>query len=104
MPDDEIIKHGRDEKVDIVRPIVLEDVSAAHDAYQIIVSTSGNPISAKRVSAETRALQCTGQMSEATIQKLSQNLGGSLQKAGEPQGQEATSFEATYGLGKVLPK
>jgi len=103
MPGDDIAEQGRDKEVDIVRAIVLEDVSAAQDAYQVIASTNGNPLSATRVSAETRAVQWIGQMTEATIQQLSRDQGNSLQKVSEPQGQEATSF-ATYGPGKTLPK
>jgi hypothetical protein len=38
MPSDVITEHGRDEKVDIVRAIVLEDASAAQCAHQVISS------------------------------------------------------------------
>lgn len=104
MPADDITEQGRDEEVDVVRAIVLEDVSAAQDAHQVIVSTSGNPVSATRVSAETRALQWAGQMSDDTVQQLSRGRGSSPQEVREPEGQKAASFEATYGRGKALPK
>jgi hypothetical protein len=44
------------------------------------VSTDENPISATRVSAETRAVQWIGQMAEATIQPLSRDQENSLQR------------------------
>jgi hypothetical protein len=103
MPGDNIAEQGRNKEVDIMRAIVLEDVSAAQDASQVILSTHNNPISATRVSSETRAVQWTGQMAEATIQQLSRDQGNSLQKVSQPQGQNATSFEA-YGPGRIIPK
>jgi hypothetical protein len=103
MPVDLIAEPGRDKEVGIVRAIVLEAVSAAEDASQLIVSTNNNPISATRVNAEARAVQWIGQMADASIQQLSRDQGNSLQKVGEPQGQQATGF-AAYGPGKTLPK
>ena len=103
MPGDDIAKQGRDKEVDIVRAIVLEDVSAAQDASQVIASTHNNPISATRVSAEAVAVQWTGQMADASIQQLSRDRGNRLQTVSEPQGQNATSFEA-YGPGRTIPK
>jgi hypothetical protein len=53
-----------------VRTNVFEDVSAAEDADQIIVSTFGDLISAKRVTAGVGATQWLGQMSDAALQDL----------------------------------
>ncbi|KAG0644998.1 hypothetical protein D0Z07_9214 [Hyphodiscus hymeniophilus] len=102
MPGDDMAEQGRDTNVDVVRAVVLEDVSAAEDASQVIVSTHNNPISATRVSAETRAVQWTGQMAEASIQQLSRDRGNGLQTISEPQRQTTTSFGA-HGPGRTVP-
>ena len=49
---------------------VFEDVSAAQDARQAIVSTSGDVICAKRVSAGVGATQVLGTVSDASFQLL----------------------------------
>lgn len=63
------------EHVDKVRTNVFEDVSAAQDAHQVIVSTLADLISAKRVTAGVGARQWLGQMSDATVQQLARSQG-----------------------------
>jgi len=52
---------------------VMEDVSIAEDGQQVIVSTIGDLISAKRVTAGNRSIQLLGQMSDASLQQLFKN-------------------------------
>jgi hypothetical protein len=63
------------EHVDKVRTNVFEDVSAAQDAHQLIVSTFGDLISAKQVTAGAGATQWLGQISDATLQQLTRSRG-----------------------------
>ena len=63
------------EHVDKVRTNVFEDVSAAQDAHQLIVSTFGDLISAKRVTADAGATQWLGQISDAALQQLTRSRG-----------------------------
>lgn len=53
----------------------FEDVAMDDDGHQIIVSTLGDLISAKHVKAGARSKQWLGQMSDASLQHLSQNQG-----------------------------
>ena len=61
-------------KADQVRNNDFEDISAAEDAQQV-VTTLEDSISARRVTAGNRATQWLGQMSDATLQQLSRDLG-----------------------------
>jgi Fungal N-terminal domain of STAND proteins len=63
------------EHADQVKTNVFEDVSAAKDAHQVIVSTLGDLISAKRVTAGVGATQLLGQMSDASLQQLLKGRG-----------------------------
>jgi hypothetical protein len=79
----------RDKMVDRVPTLVFEDVLAAEASCQIIISENGDSILARKVTSETRALQCLGQMSETTVQQLSQDhytRDATEQKGKEPQG------------------
>ena len=51
---------------------IFEDISAAHDARQAIVSTSGDPIFARQISAGAGALQILGHVSDTSFQLLLQ--------------------------------
>jgi len=57
------------------RSNVFEDVSMADDGYQVMVSTVGDLISAKRITAGARSLQIMGQMSDDSLQNISRNYG-----------------------------
>lgn len=54
---------------------VFGEVSAAEDAHQVAVSTNGDLISARKVTAAVRAWQCLGQMNDVSLQLLSQAQG-----------------------------
>lgn len=96
------------EHADQVRTNVFEDVSAAQDARQVIVSTLGDLISAKRVTADTGAEQWLGQMSDATVQELAKSRGVSLgsdyrtAKGTQEKNEGIARFEDQYGFGHKL--
>jgi cell division protein FtsB len=91
------------EHADKVRTNAFEDVSAAQDANQVIVSTLGDLISAKRVTAGVGATQWLGQMSDATLQQLARGRGVDLSSdsriaRGVPeQDGGSITFEDQYG-------
>jgi hypothetical protein len=80
----------------------FQDISVAVDGQQVIVATRGGIISATKVTAEVRASQWLGQMSDASLQQVSQDrrLGStdSIQ-----QGRKTDSrFETQHGTGYKL--
>lgn len=93
---------------DKVRTNVFEDVSAARNAHQIIVSTLDDLISAKRVTAGVDAKQWLGQMSDATVRALARSHGVDLDRVHkttgdvQEQGGGIKSFEDQYGSGHKL--
>jgi hypothetical protein len=81
----------------------FEDISTADDGHQILVSTIGDLISARRVTAGARSRQWLGQMSDETIQKLSQYLNfAATEESQEPQTGNSGHFEGRYGVGLKL--
>jgi hypothetical protein len=90
-----------DRQVDRVRTNVFEDVSADERAHHIIVSTNGDVISARRVTAKTESAQWLGQMSDATVQQLSRDRASSnIADQGTEEAQEpvAARFKDSYGV------
>ena len=82
---------------------VLEDVSAAQDAQQVVVATLGDLISARRVTAVDKSTQWLGQMSDDTVQQLSRDRNCSLvDKAAGSRSAIVTTFKDRYGMGKTL--
>lgn len=83
------------------RTNVFEDVSMADDGHQVIVSTLGDLISATRVTAGARSVQLMGQMSDDSLQQLSQNIG---RAAAEKENKSVTgsAFKERYGEGWKL--
>ena len=67
-----ICEHATEE-VTKERINVFEDVHMLDDAYQVIVSTLGDLISAKRISTGARSKQWLGQMSDDSLQQLSRD-------------------------------
>lgn len=85
------------------RTNVLEDISMADDGYQLLVSTVGDLISAKRVTIGSRSLQMFGQMSDTSLQQLSRGLSHtSAERAMEPRTGMDPAFEKRYGTGFTL--
>jgi conjugal transfer/entry exclusion protein len=90
------------EKADQVRTNVFEDVSAAKDAHQLIISTLGDLILAKRVTAGLGSDQWLGQASDATIQQLSRDRVDIRGRAATDKGVEPQKFADQYGVGYKL--
>jgi DNA repair exonuclease SbcCD ATPase subunit len=81
---------------------LFEDVSMAEDGNQVIVSTIGDLISAKRINAGARSTQWLGQMSDESLQELTHAVTYvSLAKTGD-RPEEVKAFEARYGAGFKL--
>jgi hypothetical protein len=80
---------------------IFEDVSMADDGQQVIVSTLGDLILARRVTAGARSMQLMGQMSDESLQQLSQNRNHSVVK--KDKGSDAgIDFKERYGEGLKL--
>jgi hypothetical protein len=96
------------EHVDKVRINMFEDVSAAPDAHQVIASTLGDLISAKRITAGVGAIQWLGQMSDPTLQQLARGRGIDLSTDFKivggvvEQDRGSITFEDQYGSGHKL--
>lgn len=84
----------------------FEDVNSADDSRQLIVSTIGDLISAKRIITGNRSEQWLGQMSDDTIKQLSQTprtVVGNLGESREGESQERnTEFHNRWGAGYPL--
>jgi Fungal N-terminal domain of STAND proteins len=61
------------QQADHARTNVFEDISVAEDGHQVLVSTVGDLITAKRVTAGPRSAQWIGQMSDDSLGLLSHN-------------------------------
>lgn len=79
--------------VDQVRTHVFEDISADRDSHQVIISTSGDLIVAKRIAAGVGATQWLGQISDAVMEQLSRDRGLDV----------LSGQAATVGNGKEKP-
>lgn len=93
------------EEVGRERVNVFEDVSMVDDGHQLIVSTIGDLISAKRVSIGSRSTQWLGQMSDATVQQLVKTgATNNLHQDEDKQVIKGTHFENRHGTGRKLTK
>jgi len=82
---------------------ILEDVSLAENGHQVIVSTIGDLILAKRVTAGRGSTQWMGQMSDASLQHLTTTLSQSaLEVVSDTQYGVDSKFEGRYGTGIKL--
>lgn len=80
---------------------VFEDVNMADDGHQIIVATLGDLISAKRITVGARSTQWLGQMSDTSLQQLSQNH-SSVAEGTRPDTEVGAIFEGRHGAGRKL--
>ncbi|KAI9710011.1 MAG: hypothetical protein M1828_002340 [Chrysothrix sp. TS-e1954] len=65
------------------------NISATHDAHQVIVATLGDLITARRITAGARSTQWLGQMSDASLQQLSKDRSPvTMKKTMKPQSGE----------------
>ena len=82
---------------------VFKDISMAGDGHQVLVSTIEDLISARRVTAGARSWQWLGQISDDSLQQLSQNHGHvALERPIESQTEASSLFEGRYGVGLKL--
>ncbi|RMZ80327.1 hypothetical protein DV738_g2763, partial [Chaetothyriales sp. CBS 135597] len=84
------------EQASAERVNVFEDVKTADDGHQIILSTIGDLISAKRITVGARSAQWLGQMSDETVQQLSKDRGVRLTAVGGGDG--GGQFDHQKGL------
>ena len=49
---------------------IFDEVTLGEDGHQVIVSTIGDLINARKISAGARSIQLLGQMSDVTIQNI----------------------------------
>jgi len=89
-------------KADQVRTNVFEEVAAAKDAHQLIISTLGDLVLAKQVTAGLGADQWLGQVSDATVQQLSRDRVDIRGRAATDKGVEPQKFADQYGAGYKL--
>jgi predicted nucleic acid-binding Zn-ribbon protein len=91
------------EHADKVRTNVFEDVTAAQNSDQVVVSTLGDLISAKRITAGVGATQWLGQMSDTSLQQLARSRGIDLSSGSRivrdvaEQDRGSITFEDQYG-------
>lgn len=86
---------------EIARSNVFEDVSMTDDGYQVIVSTVGDLVSAKRITAGARSLQVMGQMSDESLQNISTRHGMAGKQQSSANG-TSSKFEDRHGMGVKL--
>jgi hypothetical protein len=82
---------------------VFEDVASLDDAQQVLVSTIGNLLNAKRISTGARSLQVLGQMSDETLQYIYSRQNGPREGVvvGVEQ-KEGNDFRKRYGTGRSI--
>ncbi|KAL2827134.1 hypothetical protein BDW59DRAFT_144302 [Aspergillus cavernicola] len=80
---------------------VFEEVHASDDAFQFIGSTNRHTTTAKSVSAKLRTTQCLGDISDLTIQQISNNRRVSTITPAA-QVLSAAQIEQSHGQGRKL--
>lgn len=85
------------------RTNVFEDVLMGDDGRQVIASTVGDLIFARKIKTGVRSVQMLGQMSDLTIQHATSNRDGIASKESlqRPEVRDE-DFEDRYGAGRVL--
>ena len=84
------------------RTSTYDRVTLTDDGHQVVVSTVGDLINARDISAGARSAQWLGQMSDDSLQHLSQNRTKFAPEIFKPE--EAPKFEERYGQGRNLKK
>ncbi|XP_014550607.1 hypothetical protein COCVIDRAFT_31696 [Bipolaris victoriae FI3] len=70
---------------------MFDEVSLGEDGHQVIVSTVGDLINARRVSAGARSTQLLGQMSDSTLQAIGQRQSHVISKQSPLQQEDSAS-------------
>jgi hypothetical protein len=82
---------------------VFEDVFMGDDGHQLIISTMGDLISARRVTVGARSIQWLGQMSDTSLQQLSKDSVNDVVDRFKPdRGDAGIRFENQHGTGRKL--
>lgn len=90
-------------KADNERTNDFEDISMTDDGQQVVVSTIGDLISAKRVTAGARSFQWLGQMSDESLQQLSRDRRRLVtENETQPKSRTDSPFEGRWGAGVQL--
>lgn len=83
-----------------VRVHFAEDTSVNEDGQQMLLWTAGELISARRVTAGVRSIQCIGQISDETPQQISRGHGEVSAEMLFGRQFDAADFESQYGAGR----
>ena len=81
------------------------NVHAAEDSAQFVLSTSQGRINAEDLTTSARAVTCTGDMSDTTVQKVSGDHASRLQEVqvdNGATGNRDSAFSGRYGIGKAI--
>lgn len=81
--------------------ITIKDISTGKDADHIIVSTTGDGISAERVAASARSRLWMGQIPDSVLLQLDQNYRQSTRAVQQHKAKDA-NFEEVHGRGRRL--
>lgn len=91
------------EKASSDRINIYESVSMAEDGHQLVVSTVGDLINARNISAGARSAQWLGQMSDLSLQQISRDRSHiAVKQSMEQQAEDGPQFEGRYGRGRNL--
>lgn len=92
-----IVKHAQQHRIN-----TYEKIDTGEDSHQFIVSTIGDLIKANGLTVGARSVNVMGQMSDESLQKLTEKLPSPVpQKSASPYHQNV-SFEKRHGYGKTV--
>lgn len=98
-----IVTTEQSEPATSIYHVNLETITAGSDVLQVIVCTSNEPICARMIDAQARATQILGTLSDATIQRLSEDRTNILQQAKtQATKHRREGFSSEYGPGYTL--
>lgn len=80
---------------------VFEDIHIDEDVFQFIGSTTSHTTLAKNISAKSRTIQCLGDLSDSSLQKVSDRR-PAAEAVEDPK--SATNKFAQHGKGQILGK
>ncbi|OJJ52003.1 hypothetical protein ASPSYDRAFT_165353 [Aspergillus sydowii CBS 593.65] len=89
-------------RTEVPRVNVFEDVTSLDDSQQMLISTVGDLLNAKKISTGRRSLQILGQVSSDSLYQLSLNHVGSQQSVASQREEDNDRFQIHYGPGQPL--
>ena len=91
---------------DQLRNVHFENVLAAEDAQQVIVSTMQKGVFGRNLTVKAKGNQLLGQMADSSVHQLSKDRANVLLGAKEcpKESREAVSFSRVHGAGHTLTK